>query len=191
MLPPGEEIKLKDELGNLPFTISTDLLEEKNVKYFDLVQNCNETLFVPSKWFHQVCNLEDTVSVNHNWFNACNIKILIENFIQHFNEVEREISDCKEMENYEEHCQLMLKSSFGINFFDLLEILSHIMQKRINQVGCKNFTEFSLGKFLVRKDLETLLELFQDLKENILFTNFRSLLKSIEENFEKIKEVLN
>ena len=27
-------------------------------------------LFVPSAWYHQVENLEDTISINHNWLTA-------------------------------------------------------------------------------------------------------------------------
>jgi hypothetical protein len=30
-------------------------------------------LFVPSGWHHVVVNLEDTVSINHNWVNAHSI----------------------------------------------------------------------------------------------------------------------
>lgn len=192
ILPPGEELKLKDALGNFPFTISRELMEEKDVKYYELIQSCDETLFVPSKWFHQVFNLEDTVSVNHNWFNACNIRSVKDNVMRHFSEVEREISDCKDMENYDEHCQKMLKSSFGLNFFDLVEILAHIVIKRIGQLNdLKMFEEFSLGELHKRKDLEILLEVFQDLRENFVIAKFLGLLKSVDENVEKIKEFLN
>ena len=32
-----------------------------------VVQEAGETIFVPSGWYHQVTNLVDTVSINHNW----------------------------------------------------------------------------------------------------------------------------
>ena len=37
-----------------------------------VAQSAGECLFVPSEWHHFVLNLNDTLSVNHNWFNgAC------------------------------------------------------------------------------------------------------------------------
>ena len=38
-----------------------------------LLQGTNEALFVPSGWHHSVDNLEDTLSINHNWLNGFNI----------------------------------------------------------------------------------------------------------------------
>lgn len=32
-------------------------------------------LFVPSLWYHQVHNVTDCVSVNHNWLNAANARV--------------------------------------------------------------------------------------------------------------------
>ena len=29
-------------------------------------------------WYHQVHNEEDTISVNHNWFNAANIHLILQ-----------------------------------------------------------------------------------------------------------------
>ena len=77
-LPPGEERKLKDKLGNLVYDVESEEakeLEEKNgpIQKFEVIQNSGEVVFVPSGWHHQVSNLEDTISINHNWFNGCNI----------------------------------------------------------------------------------------------------------------------
>ena len=50
--------------------------DEEFLKTADLVvvQNSGETIFVPSGWFHQVRNLEDTISINHNWINEASIQ---------------------------------------------------------------------------------------------------------------------
>lgn len=37
------------------------------------LQEPGETIFVPSGWHHCVHNLEDTLSINHNWLNAHNV----------------------------------------------------------------------------------------------------------------------
>lgn len=39
-----------------------------------VVQRAGETIFVPSRWFHTVENLQDTLSVNHNWINGANVR---------------------------------------------------------------------------------------------------------------------
>ena len=30
-------------------------------------------MFVPSGWYHEVYNMQDTISINHNWLNCCNL----------------------------------------------------------------------------------------------------------------------
>ena len=41
---------------------------------FEVIQETGETIFVPSGWHHTVENLEDTLSINHNWLNGYNLK---------------------------------------------------------------------------------------------------------------------
>ena len=71
-LIPGEEDKLRDSLGNLSFDINLENMENHNA--IEIIQESGEIVFVPSGWFHQVHNLEDTISINHNWFNGANVK---------------------------------------------------------------------------------------------------------------------
>lgn len=130
LLPPGEELKLCDRLGNLPFRIDEQLLEDNKVDYYTLMQKENESLFVPSGWYHQVWNVTDTISVNHNWFNACNLQRIWSNLSQQMQKVIAEIDDCRQMDNFMEHCQTMLRASFGINYLDFLELLQAIAEKR-------------------------------------------------------------
>ena len=53
----GEEEKLKDKNGHLPFDVDTAMLDNREVQYYDIIQNAGEVLFVPSGWHHQVFNL--------------------------------------------------------------------------------------------------------------------------------------
>lgn len=39
----------------------------------ECIQGPQETLFVPCGWHHSVENLEDTLSINHNWINGFSI----------------------------------------------------------------------------------------------------------------------
>lgn len=47
-----------------------------------LDQGPGETVFVPSGWYHQVTNLEETLSINANWINSCNICHMLDVIVQ-------------------------------------------------------------------------------------------------------------
>lgn len=195
ILPPDEELKLKDSLGNLPFTVSREALMEKNVKHFELIQESGETLFVPSRWYHQVKNIDDSVSVNHNCFNACNIEYIVEAIVDSHKNVEKEISDCKDMEDYKEHCQLMLKASFGMDFRDLVELLIFIADRRINLIknkaSVKMFNEYILGTNHALNDLEIILKVFGKLQENEALNKLKSIAGLVIEYRNKMEGAIN
>ena len=101
LFPPGQEDYLRDRLGNLPFDVTGTDLEDKTrypnaskvCEPIRVIQNAGETIFIPrlecihfpcsmmlqfccynnSGWYHQVKNLEDTISINHNWTNTFGI----------------------------------------------------------------------------------------------------------------------
>lgn len=180
--PPGEEEKLFDKLGNLPFSISNN--ELKNTKHFEVIQNPGEAIFVPSNWHHQVWNLDDTISVNHNWFNGCNIFLVWQTLFDNFEKVVKEISDCIDMENFDEHCQVMLKASFGMNFKDLLDLLEHISDKRIkllnNEKSFKFFKDFDLNRNHLKFDLKSIEIVLTDfLSKNLKDLNFNNRISNI------------
>lgn len=158
MMPKYEEEKLKDELGKLPFSTSEEILIEKNVKSFDITQNSNEIIFVPSGWYHQVHNVTDVFSINHNWFNGCNIMFIWESLLKNLSDVKREINDCREMENFNDHCQLMLKMIYGLNISEFIEIITHIVRKRVEKIKhgkeIKIFEDFSIGHNLAMFDIQ-------------------------------------
>lgn len=47
----------------------TKVSSEEKVS-FQVVQSAGETIFVPSGWKHEVVNIGETLSVNHNWITA-------------------------------------------------------------------------------------------------------------------------
>ena len=171
--------------------VNRELLNSKNVKFFDFIQECNETVFVPSGWYHQVVNVEDTVSVNHNWFNGCNVAVVADNLVKHFEDVVKEIEDCRDMENFSEHCQLMMKSSFGMNFKDFFDIIFHIINKRIESLTHNNMTEafdkFYFGRNHILSDLKIISKFLVDLVKNPSVAQFKDLM---EESIKRIVEVL-
>lgn len=166
--PPGEELKLHDAFGNLPFKVDEATIEQSRAACIEIIQNAGETVFVPSGWHHQVMNLEDTISVNHNWFNGCNVRAIQSELRRTYDNVLKEIDDCRDMEDFENHCQLMLRSVFGLDFKSFLEILTCIAENRMNMLNGDDVDESlngpKLGKSHILFDLRAIYSALNDLK---------------------------
>ncbi|XP_049548391.1 2-oxoglutarate and iron-dependent oxygenase JMJD4 homolog [Anopheles darlingi] len=194
LLAPGEEVKLRDGLKSLPFRVTEDELQNAGVQYYTVKQQPGEAIFVPTGWYHQVLNIEDTISVNHNWFNACNVTAVWSNLRAALQDVLREIDDCRDMENFDEHSQLMLKVSFGMDYADFVAILRYICDKRIellaageSQKGHLN-TEYTLGRNHAAFDLATIETLFSAALETRAFSCTPAVEKSAVSYLKKIKK---
>ncbi|KAH8419375.1 hypothetical protein KR222_010036 [Zaprionus bogoriensis] len=195
IMPPGEELKLADRLGNLPFSVDAALLEQHKVHYFTTDQRANEAVFVPSGWYHQVLNVTDTISVNHNWFNACNVSLVWRNLLANLQAVRREIADCRQMDNFEAHCQTMLRASFGINYLDFIELLEFIAARRLtalkDQGVASSFTLFDryrMNDYHVQSDLERLRQLLDEL---LLEPSLRQCPAQLAERCERLAQQLD
>lgn len=65
LFPPGEEAYLRDQFNNLAYDIFSKEIHDKTKfplcekpgKYYDIIQEAGEAIFVPSGWHHQVWNL--------------------------------------------------------------------------------------------------------------------------------------
>ncbi|CAN4086007.1 unnamed protein product [Withania somnifera] len=86
--------------------------------WWECTQEENEVIFVPSGWYHQVHNLEDTISINHNWFNGYNLSWVWDLLLKDYNEASEYIEDLKGCDDFEELCQRNLAANTGMNFFD-------------------------------------------------------------------------
>lgn len=174
-VPPGEEQKLKDRFGNLPFTIDTKILDEKNVKHFIVTQETGNAIFVPSNWHHQVLNEVDTVSINHNWFNGTNVRHVFEALRSCEKSCRKEISDCQDMENFDQQCQILVKSLFGMDFQGFLKILEHISDKRVKMLKGEEtfvvFEEYCFDVNHLKYDLDRILSVLKDLSEEKLLVD--------------------
>ena len=105
-----------------------------NIRYFEVIQGPGEVIFVPSGWYHQVLNLTDTLSINHNWFNGTNIQYVWFQLEHELSRVKKEISDCYE-DNDEEWkglCQKLLLASHGMNYSTFIDLLILISDARLN-----------------------------------------------------------
>jgi hypothetical protein len=62
-----------------------------------VVQKPQESIFVPSGWHHQVENLTDCISINHNWANGNSIKNMYRSMCEEIVEVENALSDVRQL----------------------------------------------------------------------------------------------
>lgn len=144
LLAPGSEKQLEDRFGHLPFDLENCPESLNSIqKRFEIIQETGEILFVPSGWYHQVFNLEDTISINHNWINSCNVDICWSYIKSRLKEVEEELNEHKEMEDWNKHCQLILRADCGMDFIDFFNFLRVIATNRLNLLQSNEMAESS------------------------------------------------
>ncbi|KAJ1967777.1 JmjC domain-containing protein 4, partial [Dimargaris xerosporica] len=127
LYPPGQESLFTDPLGNTLLNIhdydSNRYPHFSQAKCINVFQMPGQTLFVPSGWAHQVENIGDAISINHNWGNGYNLPILYEALQKELSLVEHAIRDCAGMDGWDQHCQVLLRANHGMNFADFFQLI--------------------------------------------------------------------
>lgn len=79
----------------------------------------------------------------------------------------KEVDDCKDMKNWNEHCQLMLKTSYGMDYKQFLEFISFIAKNRLHAMIKKNqvisFNKYRFGRNHCLFDLRALKTILEDI----------------------------
>ncbi|KAJ3360380.1 JmjC domain-containing protein 4 [Allomyces javanicus] len=146
MFPPGQEERFRDRAGNTVYDVhamanDADFPRFKDAVRIEFIQEPGQTVFVPSGWFHQVENLEDTISINHNWTNTFNIAFVVQSILSDFASVEAAIEHERSSmtpDEWKDHCQLMLGAIAGIDFAGLghwLACVENELTRRIQDLG--------------------------------------------------------
>uniref|UniRef100_A0A4W3HTH0 Jumonji domain-containing protein 4 n=1 Tax=Callorhinchus milii TaxID=7868 RepID=A0A4W3HTH0_CALMI len=140
LFPPGEEAALRDRAGSLAYDVLSPALRDPQLypgaaqshSPIEVIQEPGEVLFVPSGWYHQVHNLEDTISVNHNWLNGCNVDTVWRFLRAELSAVQDEIGEWRDsMADWHQHCQVMMKSCTGMDFSQFYVFLETIARNRM------------------------------------------------------------
>ncbi|KAM4689710.1 2-oxoglutarate and iron-dependent oxygenase JMJD4 [Discoglossus pictus] len=143
LFPPGQEEYLKDCHGNLPYDVTLPCLKDSTMYPdaskcclpIEVLQEAGQILFVPSGWHHQVYNTEDTISINHNWVNGCNVSFMWRFLQGELRNVQREIAEWKEtMDDWHLHCQVIMKSCTGIDYKEFYTFLKITADHRIQSL---------------------------------------------------------
>ncbi|XP_014259233.1 jmjC domain-containing protein 4 [Cimex lectularius] len=143
--PPDQDMFLRDKFGKLPYNILEDFKDtmkyphSSNLIPIVFIQEVGDAIFVPSGWYHQVWNLDDTISINHNWVNACNIYGMWTSLNEMFSKAQAEIADCRNMGDWDARAQLMLKLCFGMDHCDFADFLFYITEVRLQHVSKGSF----------------------------------------------------
>ncbi|KAF9138240.1 JmjC domain-containing protein 4 [Mortierella sp. GBA39] len=136
LFPPNQEHLFQDKLHNTVYDIEnvdpTLFPDFHKAKRFTIYQKPGYTLFVPSGWWHQVHNIGDTISINHNWCNGSNLDLLVESMTSDLKEVEREIDHLKDMmdqDEWIETCQKLLLLNSGWDWSTLWNMCSTVRER--------------------------------------------------------------
>lgn len=80
----------------------------------------------------------------------------------------KEIADCADMEDFDGHCELMLRASYGMNVADLVEILRRVAERRIRRVVgelTSTFDGFTFGQNHSAFDLRQIRLVLRDIDD--------------------------
>ncbi|XP_067219150.1 2-oxoglutarate and iron-dependent oxygenase JMJD4 isoform X2 [Chanodichthys erythropterus] len=186
LYPPGQEEFLRDCHGNLAYDVTALILQDKGLyaqfeeacQPLEIIQEAGEIIFVPSGWHHQVYNLEDTISINHNWLNGCNLDTMWQFLQDELSSVQREIEEWRDtMDTWHQHCQVIMKSCTGIDYGEFASFLKTIANIRIsflnscprNADNCQDLLAESLcalGPHHAAFDLQRVLHIFENMLSN-------------------------
>lgn len=79
----------------------------------------------------------------------------------------KEVDDCKDMKNWNEHCQLMLKASYGMDYKQFFEFILFIAKNRLHAMLKKNqvisFRKYCFGYNHYLFDLRALKHILDDI----------------------------
>ena len=191
LIHPNHERLLREKYSlrgkELPFDVEPLMTDQDfvdQVKPIRVVQKTGQVMFVPSDWMHQVKNTRDTISINHNWFNACNLSHVWVSLLKALREVQIELSDIESSE-WSHECQKLLRMHHGLNFQDLLEILEtkvKQLQKESSLVTSESFSNDT--KFRHHHEVSVLknfLPLFhEEIESSSLRADLQKLLESLQ-----------
>ncbi|CAL8468075.1 g7614 [Coccomyxa elongata] len=103
----------------------------------EVVQGVGEAIFVPSGWHHTVRNLEDTLSINHNWLNAFNLHWGWALLQKEHSEAAAAIEDCRETctsEEFEALVERNMAANCGLDFRAAAEFVGCIVARELHLI---------------------------------------------------------
>ncbi|RWS22013.1 hypothetical protein B4U80_03338 [Leptotrombidium deliense] len=179
-IKPEDAVKVKKRYKQVPNDVRS-LSSELDIEIIEVIQNSGEIIFVPSNWMHQVFNLEDTLSINHNWFNACNLYLIWNELRVAFRDTQlelRDICDLCDTFTYNQECEKLLKANYGMDYSQFIDILNVVVKRIVN-----NSTDDYNCEFRLHHEVQVITSLLQDnefLKELQLIPELESKVNDLK-----------
>ncbi|KAL3212057.1 hypothetical protein MRX96_008308 [Rhipicephalus microplus] len=126
LFPPREGQVNNGKRNKLPFEVDT-LLKES-------VKDAEEAQSLLKQERNAPYLKDDTISINHNFLNACNVKTVMINLMAALVDVQEEIAAFQDTDGFQEHCQAMLRAHFGMNVADFCAMLEAILRRRMQML---------------------------------------------------------
>ncbi|KAJ2081942.1 hypothetical protein H4R24_001974 [Coemansia sp. RSA 988] len=150
LVAPGQNSLFTDSLGNWVYNLDDYDAQQfprlKEVQRLEFVQRAGETVFVPSGWWHQVRNIGDTISINHNWANEFNLRFLYARLASDKAAVHHALRDVADMDGFEEQVQLVLRADSGTDYRGFIQFLQYMADLYIREIdvpkGCPELLRF-------------------------------------------------
>ncbi|CAM0881308.1 unnamed protein product [Alopecurus aequalis] len=131
--PSQSHLMFDRNLRSSVYDINDDVSEKQfpgfnKAEWLECIQEQNEIIFVPSGWYHQVHNLEDTISINHNWFNSYNLHWVWNLLHEDYKVAKEYIEDIRDIcDDFEALCQRNLAANTGMNFYDFFIFITRFV----------------------------------------------------------------
>ncbi|KAJ2160976.1 hypothetical protein GGF46_001835 [Coemansia sp. RSA 552] len=138
LVPPGQSELFTDARGNWIYNLDdydrAQFPRAHELQKVQFVQRRGETVFVPSGWWHQVTNIGDTISINHNWANEFNLRFLYARLRSDMGAVRHALRDVADMAGFEDHAQLVLRADSGTDFRSFFAFVQFMTAVYLRQI---------------------------------------------------------
>jgi hypothetical protein len=152
----------------------------------EVLQKEGEAIFVPSGWHHTVENLQDTLSINHNWFNVCNINYSWELLQRERHEAEQSICDCRatcaDDNEFEALVQRNVAANASMNYENFADLLIMIAESRIKR--CSGKREDDIEYLKQAYEVKVAYTILSNLLERFTNQEFKAKTKKVLESIE-------
>ncbi|KAJ1459510.1 hypothetical protein M885DRAFT_511525 [Pelagophyceae sp. CCMP2097] len=139
LFPPDQTALLTDKDGAVVEDVRVGRYDAERfpgvceARCIRFIQYASQVIFVPAGWHHMVVNLQRTISINHNWFNACSIDRVWAYLQGQLRDVQDALGDCiEDMQKREPdkwraewlwNCENVLRRNSRINISDFVAII--------------------------------------------------------------------
>ena len=128
-------------------------------RHFSVVQSAGQAMFVPSTWQHHVVNLEETVSINHNWITTANLDMCWSCLDTEIRVINKELDEWG-IDDLEAH-ESMLRGCVGL---DVTAFFLMILVRLAELLVEKNSEEIESGD--ITSDLLRLTQMIRHLRND-------------------------